>query len=63
LFLCGVFAHASNFGEMTRDSIVAKSQDALDHVLASAGLPTFMRRPEMILKSAATISEDIELEA
>lgn len=57
------FAHASNFENMTRDSIVAKSQDALDSVLASAGLPTFTRRPEMIVESAAHISEDIGLEA
>lgn len=57
------FAHASNFGGMTRDSIVAKSQDALDHVLASAGLPTFTRRPEMIVESASSVSEDIGLEA
>jgi sugar phosphate isomerase/epimerase len=57
------FAHASNFENMTRDSIVAKSQDALDSVLASAGLPTFTRRPEMIVESAVHISEDIGLEA
>ena len=57
------FAHASNFENMTRDSIVAKSQDALDSVLASAGLPTFTRRPEMIIESAVHISEDIGLEA
>lgn len=57
------FAHASNFENMTRDSIVAKSQDALDSVLASAGLPTFTRRPEMIIESTAHISEDIGLEA
>ncbi len=57
------FAHSSNFSGMTRDSIVAKSQDALDNVLAGAGLPTFTRRPEMIVESTGPISEDIGLEA
>ncbi len=57
------FGHASNFSGMTRDSIVAKSQDALDNVLAGAGLPTFTRRPEMIVESTAPILEDIGLEA
>ncbi len=57
------FAHASNFGGLTRDSIVAKSQDALDNVLASAGLPTFTRRPDMIIEATGPISEDIGLEA
>ncbi len=58
------FGHASNFGGMTRDSIVAKSQDSLDHVLAGAGLPTFTRRPDMIVESTSPlILEDIGLEA
>lgn len=57
------FGHASNFGGMTRDSIVAKSQDSLDNVLAGAGLPTFTRRPDMIVESTAPILEDIGLEA
>ncbi|MBU6175705.1 MAG: hypothetical protein KGQ60_18025, partial [Planctomycetes bacterium] len=57
------FAHSSNFSGMTRDSIVAKSQDSLDNVLAGAGLPTFTRRPEMIVESTGPISEDIGLEA
>lgn len=58
------FAHASQFAGMTRDSIVAKSQDALDHVLAGAGLPTFTRRPDMIIESASQlVLEDIGLEA
>lgn len=57
------FADASQFSGMTRDSIVAKTQDALDHVLAGAGLPTFTRRPDMIIESTAPILEDIGLEA
>ncbi len=57
------FADASQFGGITRDSIVAKTQDALDHVLAGAGLPTFTRRPDMISESTAPILEDIGLEA
>ncbi|XZE34362.1 sugar phosphate isomerase/epimerase family protein [Pirellulaceae bacterium SH501] len=57
------FAHASNFAGFTRDSIVAKAQDALDHVLAGAGLPTFTRRPDMIVEATGPISEDIGLEA
>ena len=58
------FGHASNFGGMTRDSIVAKSQDSLDHVLAGAGLPTFTRRPDMIVESTSPlVLEDIGLEA
>lgn len=57
------FGHASNFAGMTRDSIVAKSQDSLDHVLAGAGLPTFTRRPDMVVESTAPIMEDIGLEA
>jgi hypothetical protein len=57
------FAAASQFAGMKRDSIVAKTQDALDHVLAGAGLPTFTRRPDMILESTAPILEDIGLEA
>jgi sugar phosphate isomerase/epimerase len=57
------FADASQFAGMTRDSIVAKTQDALDHVLAGAGLPTFTRRPDMITESSAPILEDIGLEA
>lgn len=57
------FADASQFAGMTRDSIVAKTQDALDHVLAGAGLPTFTRRPDMIPESSAPILEDIGLEA
>jgi sugar phosphate isomerase/epimerase len=57
------FAHASQFENMTRDSIVAKSQDALDSVLAAVGIPTFTRRPEMIIETSANISEDIGLEA
>ena len=57
------FAHASNFGGLTRDAIVAKSQDALDNVLESAGLPTFTRRPDMVVESTGPISEDIGLEA
>lgn len=58
------FGHASNFGGMTRDSIVAKSQDSLDHVLAGAGLPTFTRRPDMIIESTSPlVLEDIGLEA
>jgi hypothetical protein len=48
---------------MTRDSIVAKTQDALDHVLAGAGLPTFTRRPDMVIESTAPSLEDIGLEA
>ena len=58
------FGHASNFGGMTRDSIVAKSQDSLDNVLAGAGLPTFTRRPDMIVESTSPlVLEDIGLEA
>ena len=58
------FGHASNFGGMTRDSIVAKSQDSLDNVLAGAGLPTFTRRPDMIIESTSPlVLEDIGLEA
>ena len=58
------FGHSSNFGGMTRDSIVAKSQDSLDHVLAGAGLPTFTRRPDMIIESTSPlVLEDIGLEA
>ncbi|MFO0011559.1 MAG: sugar phosphate isomerase/epimerase family protein [Planctomycetota bacterium] len=57
------FADASHFAGMTRDSIVAKTQDALDHVLAGAGLPTFTRRPDMITESRAPSLEDIGLEA
>ena len=57
------FADASHFAGMTRDSIVAKTQDALDHVLAGAGLPTFTRRPDMITESSAPSLEDIGLEA
>ena len=58
------FGHASNFSGMTRDSIVAKSQDSLDHVLAGAGLPTFTRRPDMIIESTSPlVLEDIGLEA
>jgi len=58
------FGHSSNFGGMTRDSIVAKSQDSLDNVLAGAGLPTFTRRPDMIIESTSPlILEDIGLEA
>ncbi|MCU0707925.1 MAG: sugar phosphate isomerase/epimerase [Pirellula sp.] len=57
------FPDASNFGGMTRDSIVAKTQDALDHVLAGAGLPTFTRRPDMVIESTAPSLEDIGLEA
>ena len=58
------FGHARNFGGMTRDSIVAKSQDSLDHVLAGAGLPTFTRRPDMIVESTSPlVLEDIGLEA
>ncbi len=58
------FGHASNFSGMTRDSIVAKSQDSLDHVLAGAGLPTFTRRPDMIVESTSPlVLEDIGLEA
>ena len=49
------FGHASNFGGMTRDSIVAKSQDSLDNVLAGAGLPTFTRRPDMIIESTSPL--------
>ena len=58
------FGHASNFSGMTRDSIVAKSQDSLDNVLAGAGLPTFTRRPDMIIESTSPlVLEDIGLEA
>jgi len=57
------YPDASNFSGMTRDSIVAKSQDALDHVLAGAGLPTFTRRPDMVIESTAPSMEDIGLEA
>ena len=58
------FGHSSNFGGMTRDSIVAKSQDSLDNVLAGAGLPTFTRRPDMIVESTSPlVLEDIGLEA
>ncbi len=57
------FAHAGNFAGMTRDSIVAKSQDALDNVLEGAGLPTFTRRPDMVVESTTPILEDIGLEA
>jgi sugar phosphate isomerase/epimerase len=58
------FGHASNFAGMTRDSIVAKSQDSLDHVLAGAGLPTFTRRPDMIVEQSSSLAlEDIGLEA
>jgi hypothetical protein len=57
------FADASQFAGLTRDSIVAKTQDALDHVLAGAGLPTFTRRPDMIIESTTPILEDIGLEA
>jgi hypothetical protein len=57
------FADAEQFAGMTRDSIVAKSQDALDHVLAGAGLPTFTRRPDMVVESTAPSMEDIGLEA
>jgi sugar phosphate isomerase/epimerase len=57
------FADSSNFAATKRDSIVAKTQDALDHVLAGAGLPTFTRRPDMITESSAPSLEDIGLEA
>jgi sugar phosphate isomerase/epimerase len=58
------FGHASNFSGMTRDSIVAKSQDSLDNVLAGAGLPTFTRRPDMVIESTSNlVLEDIGLEA
>jgi sugar phosphate isomerase/epimerase len=58
------FGHASNFAGMTRDSIVAKSQDSLDNVLAGAGLPTFTRRPDMVVESTShLVLEDIGLEA
>jgi sugar phosphate isomerase/epimerase len=57
------YADASHFAGMTRDSIVAKTQDALDHVLAGAGLPTFTRRPDMITESTAPLLVDIGLEA
>lgn len=57
------YAHASNFGGLTRDAIVAKSQDALDNVLASAGLPTFTRRPDLVVEATGPVSEDIGLEA
>jgi sugar phosphate isomerase/epimerase len=56
-------ADTSNFSGMTRDSIVAKTQDALDHVLAGAGLPTFTRRPDMVVESTTASLEDIGLEA
>lgn len=57
------FADASHFAGVTRDSIVAKTQDALDHVLAGASLPTFTRRPDMVQESTAPSLEDIGLEA
>ncbi len=57
------FADSSNFSGMTRDSIVAKSQDALDHVLEGAGLPTFTRRPDMVVESSSPSMEDVGLEA
>jgi sugar phosphate isomerase/epimerase len=57
------FADASHFAGLKRDAIVAKSQDALDHALAGAGLPTFTRRPDMVVESTAPVFAEIGLEA
>jgi sugar phosphate isomerase/epimerase len=57
------FADSNHFAGLKRDSIVAKSQDALDHALAGAGLPTFTRRPDMVVESTAPVFAEIGLEA
>ena len=57
------FADPSNFAGVTRVSIVAKSQDALDHALAGAGIPTFTRRPDMVFDSRAPIMDEIGIDA
>lgn len=57
------FADPSNFAGVTRVAIVAKSQDALDHALAGAGLPTFTRRPDMVLESSTPIMDEIGIDA
>ncbi|MFN7627339.1 MAG: hypothetical protein ACK5PZ_10945, partial [Pirellula sp.] len=57
------FADPSNFAGVTRVAIVAKSQDALDHSLAGAGLPTFTRRPDMVIESRAPIMDEIGIDA
>lgn len=57
------FADASHFAGLKRDAIVAKSQDALDHALAGAGLPTFTRRPDMVVESTAPVFAEVGLEA
>ena len=57
------FADPSSFGGVTRVAIVAKSQDALYHALAGAGLPTFTRRPDMVIDSRSRIMDEIGIDA
>lgn len=57
------FADSSNVAGSKRDAIVASTQDVLDQLLAGAGLPTFTRRPELIIESVGSVRDEIGLEA
>ncbi len=47
--------HSNNSSGMTRDSLVAAAQDALDKVLQEAGVPTQTRKPEMFSESSYAV--------
>jgi hypothetical protein len=57
------YPEASNFGTVTRDAIVSRTQEVLDQTLLKAGLPTQTRRPDMVVSDKDTSFEQFGVDA